>query len=50
MLMTCTAGYHGYPGFDSLAAKLALQGDGGSIASWASSSWEMQADSRLLSQ
>lgn len=50
MFMTCAAGLHGFPGYDSLAAKLVLQGDGGTIATWASSAWEMHADSRLLSQ
>ena len=50
MLMTCVAGNYGYPGYDALGARLTQNPAGGSIATWASSSLEMQADSSLLSQ
>jgi hypothetical protein len=50
MIMTCVAGNYGYPGYDSLGVRMTQNPAGGAIATWSSSSLEMQADSSVLSQ
>lgn len=50
LLMTCSAGLYGYPGYDSLAIRLTKKGGGGAIAVVAPSSLEWESDSRVLSQ
>lgn len=50
LLMTCSAGLYGYPGYDSFAVRLTKSGGGGAIAAVAPSSLEWESDSRVLSQ
>jgi hypothetical protein len=50
LLMTCVAGFYGYPGYDSLGVRLTNRVGGGALATWTSSAAEMHADSRVLSQ